>query len=103
MVARPTSLSTTTSTSSLDRTRSIERPAYSPTEPFFSKSSSSSCRLVKTRTAHERSLQVGLFPRRVQRGGCDCQGLEAVRRHRRLGVLQFHSSRAEGSDRQGQR
>ena len=37
MVAKPTSLSTTTSTSSRGHTRSIERPAYSPTEPFFFK------------------------------------------------------------------
>ena len=49
-----------------------------------------------------RAFGAGLFPRRVQWRGCDCQGFEALCRHRGLGILQFQSSRAEGSDRQGQ-
>ena len=49
-----------------------------------------------------RAFGAGLFPRRVQWRGCDCQGFEALCRHRGLGILQFQSSRAEGADRQSE-
>src|SRR6516164_7219134 len=55
MVAKRTSLSTTTSTSSRDHTRSTGRRVHSPTARSFSRSCSSPRGLVKTPMAHERS------------------------------------------------
>ena len=43
----------------------------------------------------------GYFPGAFNGADVDCQGFEALCRHRGLGILQFQSSRAEGSDRQG--
>src|SRR5262249_57805973 len=44
----------------------------------------------------------GLFPRRNERRRCDRQGYQAIRGYRWMGILQLQSSRAEGTDRQGE-
>ena len=49
-----------------------------------------------------RAFGEGFFPRRFQRRRRDRQGYQTLCRIRRLGILQFQSSRAKGSNRQGE-